>query len=81
MIDQILAIYYFLNGFGLKDDKAIAKNDPGILAIGEWVSAQYKSGRTTGISPEEMLLQAQVHFPKYFKSNFDVLKENGQKEK
>lgn len=59
----------------LKGKNKIPKDHPGVIAIGDWVTEQYASGRTTGISPEEMLVQAQIYLPKYFKSDFDKLKE------
>jgi len=49
-------------------DGAIDKRHPGVLAIGEWVEAQYKEGRVTSISDDEMLVQAKKHLPEYFKS-------------
>lgn len=67
------------NYMGLKDTAMIAKNHPGIAEIDKWVRQQYAQGRTTGISPEEMLMQAQIHLPQYFKSEFDRLKENANR--
>lgn len=61
---------------GLEGKKAIPKNHPGIKEIDKWVSEQYAIGRTTGISPEEILIQAEIHLPEYFKSDFDKLKED-----
>jgi isopropylmalate/homocitrate/citramalate synthase len=52
---------------GLKGEEAIPKNHPGIVEIDKWVKEQYDQGRTTGISYEEMLAQAQKHLPQYFK--------------
>ncbi|MFH1283387.1 MAG: cache domain-containing protein [bacterium] len=63
------------NFLGIKGEDGISKNHPGIAKIGEWVARQYKNGRTTGISSDEMFLQAQIHLPEYFKSEFDNLKE------
>jgi isopropylmalate/homocitrate/citramalate synthase len=67
------------NYLGLKGESAITKNNSGIAKIDKWVKEQYLSGRTTGISPEEMLIQAQIYLPEYFKSDFDRLKESAHK--
>jgi len=45
----------------------IDKRDPALVAIGEWVEEQYRAGRVTSISDDEMLVQARKHLPKYFK--------------
>ncbi len=37
---------------------------------------QYAAGRVTSISDEEMLMQARMHLPEYFKSDFDKLREH-----
>lgn len=52
---------------GLKGDKRLPKGHPGITKIVEWVDAQYLARRTTAISNEEMLEQARIHLPEYFK--------------
>jgi len=52
---------------GLKGDQRIDKRHPGIQKILEWVDAQYAARRTTAISHEEMLAQARLHLPEYFK--------------
>jgi len=61
---------------GLKGKSAVPKNHPGIVKMGEWVTKEYAKGRTTGISPEEILIQAEIDLPEYFKSDFDKLKED-----
>jgi len=52
---------------GLEGDARIDKRDPGVQSICEWVMAQYKEGRNTSISHEEMLAQAKLHMPDRFK--------------
>lgn len=64
------------NYLGLEGEARVDKNHRGIMAIADWVKQQYAQGRTTGISSQEMLLQAQIHLPQYFKSEFDRLKES-----
>lgn len=49
--------------FRLKDDRKIDKRNPGILKIKTWVDEQYKSGRVTGISDEEMIEQVRENLP------------------
>ena len=56
--------------------EAISKRHPGIKHIAEWVASQYGHGRTTGISPEELLAQARHFLPSYFVSNFEVTKQH-----
>lgn len=51
----------------LKGEERIDKRNPGIMKIYQWVSEQYDSGRITGISNDEMVDQAKVHLPEYFK--------------
>ena len=60
---------------GLKPEHRIDKRHPGLIAIAEWVEQQYTAGRVTSMSNEEMLAQARMHLPEYFKSEFDLLKE------
>jgi len=62
----VAGITYWLNSFlGLKDEEKIDKRNPGILKIYEWVDEQYKQKRTTAISPEELLRQAEIYLPEY----------------
>jgi len=70
-------IAYWVNSYlGLKPEVAVTKRHPGVLAINEWVKEQYENGRVTSISDEEMLMQARMHLPEYFKSDFDKLREH-----
>jgi len=48
------------------EDGKLSKNHPGIVAIKEWVDAQYADLRTTAISDAEMLAQAREHLPRHF---------------
>lgn len=52
------------NYFSLNGDSMIAKNDPGIMKMQEWIDAEYKRGRTTSISDKELEKLAQECFPK-----------------
>jgi len=73
----IAGIALWVNSYlGLKPEAAIDKRHPGLLAIHEWVKEQYDAGRVTSISDEEMLMQARMHLPEYFKSDFDRLREH-----
>jgi hypothetical protein len=59
----------------LESEQMIDKRHPGIVRINEWVEAQYARGRITGISSEEMLLQARKFLPDLFESDLDKLKK------
>jgi isopropylmalate/homocitrate/citramalate synthase len=72
----IAGIAHWVNSYlGLKREEQIDKRHPGLVAIQEWVEEQYKQGRVTSISNEEMLALARIHLPDYFKSEFDELRE------
>ena len=66
--------YWVNNRLGLEGEGMIDKRHPGIVRIHEWVEAQYAKGRVTGISSEEMLLQARKFLPDLFESDLDRLK-------
>jgi len=69
------SIAHWVNShLGLKGEDALDKRHPGIVRIHEWVEAQYDQGRITGISSEEMLLQARKFLPDLFESDLDRLK-------
>lgn len=73
----LAGIAHWVNSnLGLKPEHQIDKRHPGLAAIAEWVEEQYNAGRVTSISNEEMLAQARIHLPEYFKSEFDLLKEH-----
>jgi isopropylmalate/homocitrate/citramalate synthase len=51
----LAGIAYWINeNYGLKDEKAIDKRDPLVLAIKSWVDAEYENGRQTMISDNEV---------------------------
>ncbi len=52
----------------------VGKRHPGVRRIHNWVMEQYAHGRTTGISPEEMVAQAKRHLPSLFESDFQKAK-------
>lgn len=58
----------------MKSDEEVSKRHPGVKRIYNWVMEQYEHGRTTGISPEEMIAQAKHHLPFMFESDFDKVK-------
>ena len=71
----IAGIAWWLNAqLQLPPKNRIDKHHPGIKKIYNWVMGQYESGRTIGISDEEMLWLARKFIPDYFKSDFDKLK-------
>jgi isopropylmalate/homocitrate/citramalate synthase len=71
----LASVAYWVNQhLGLEGAEAIDKRHPSIVRINEWVENQYDRGRTTGISPEEMLLQARKFLPDLFESDLDRLK-------
>jgi isopropylmalate/homocitrate/citramalate synthase len=53
----------------------ISKRHPGVKRIYEWVDEQYENGRTTAISPDEMIAQAKRHLPQMFESDFPKVKK------
>lgn len=66
--------FWVNNHLGLDGEDAMDKRHPGIVRIYEWVEAQYAGGRITGMSSEEMLLQARKFLPNLFESDLDRLK-------
>ncbi|MBI9101305.1 MAG: histone-lysine N-methyltransferase [Spirochaetales bacterium] len=54
---------------------AVSKRDPGIQPINQWVQKQYADGRTTGISPEELIAQSKHYLPHLFVSDFELIQE------
>jgi isopropylmalate/homocitrate/citramalate synthase len=71
----LASIAFWVNShLGLKGEEAIDKRHPGVVRINEWVQDQYVKGRITGISSEEMLLQARKYLPDLFESDLDKLK-------
>ena len=60
-------VAYWVNSYlHLPEERWVSKNHPGVLAIHRWVAEQYAAGRTTTISSEEMLEQAERHLPDRF---------------
>jgi isopropylmalate/homocitrate/citramalate synthase len=53
----------------------ISKRHPGVKRIYDWVMEQYAQGRTTAISPSEMVAQAKRHLPEVFESEFQRIKK------
>src|SRR5438132_5411295 len=58
----LAGIAYWVNTrMGLKGSRQLAKDDPAIVAIHAEVERQYRGGRTTGFSPDEMLALSRRH--------------------
>lgn len=73
----LAGIAHWINAYlGLKPENAVDKRHPALVTINEWVKEQYAAGRVTSISDPEMLTQARMHLPEYFKSDFDKLREH-----
>ena len=73
----LAGIAHWVNSYlGLNPESAVDKRHPGLIGIGDWVKEQYTIGRVTSISDDEMLLEARMHLPEYFKSDFDKLREH-----
>lgn len=53
----------------------VSKRDPGVQPISQWVREQYANGRTTGISPDELIAQARHFLPSLFDSDFRLIRE------
>ncbi|MFH1542516.1 MAG: histone-lysine N-methyltransferase [bacterium] len=69
-------VAYWLNShLRLKDDDQLPKNHPAIQKIFDWVTEQYRIGRTTAISADEMIEQGRIHLPEYFESDFAKLRK------
>lgn len=59
-------IAYWLNArLKIPEEHKVQKNDPGVVAIKNWVDQEYVNGRITGISDEEMWDQARIHFSRW----------------
>ncbi len=73
----IAGVAHWVNSYlGLKPESALDKRHAGLAGIYNWVKEQYAQGRVTSISDEEMLMQARMHLPEYFKSDFDRLRDH-----
>ena len=60
-------IAYWVNqNYRLTGEKALAKNDPLVLQLKQWVDSQYESGRQTMISYKEMVEQIEIFAPGRF---------------
>jgi isopropylmalate/homocitrate/citramalate synthase len=49
----------------------VTKRHPGIKHINNWVMQEYEQGRTTSISPDELIAQTKHFVPSLFESAFD----------
>src|SRR5438445_5262463 len=58
----LAGVAYWINTtMGLKGSRQLAKDDPAIVAIHAEVERQYRGGRTTGFSPDELLALSRRH--------------------
>jgi isopropylmalate/homocitrate/citramalate synthase len=72
----IAGIAHWVNShLRLDADRKIDKRHPGLAMINKWVMEQYELGRTTSISPAELLDRAKKYLPEYFVSDLDRLKK------
>ncbi len=75
----IAGIAHWVNShLQLDTDKKIDKRHPGLAKMNKWVMEQYEQGRTTSISPGELLEKAKKYLPEYFVSDLDKLKKKAQ---
>jgi isopropylmalate/homocitrate/citramalate synthase len=59
----LAGVAYWINTtLGLKGAAQVRKDDPRVVAIHREVERQYAAGRTTGFSPDEMLVLAKLRF-------------------
>jgi len=59
----LAGVAYWINTtLGLKGAAQLRKDDPRVMAIHREVERQYAGGRTTGFSPDEMLVLAKLQF-------------------
>jgi citrate (Re)-synthase len=56
-------------------EEPVSKRHPGVKRIADWVAAQYEQGRTTSISPEELVAQAKHYLPSLFVSDFHLVQD------
>jgi len=59
----------------LTDEKRIDKHNPAVSRINDWVEEQYKKGRVTSLSNEEMEHAVRNFMPHLFISEFDRIKK------
>lgn len=63
----VAGVAYWVNSYlGRPPEEWIDKRHPGIERMYEEIMEQYNAGRTTGMSPDEMLQLARKHLPEYF---------------
>ncbi|MBQ7525071.1 MAG: histone-lysine N-methyltransferase [Abditibacteriota bacterium] len=73
----IAGVAHWVNNYlGLKPESRLDKRHPGLVAINKWIIEQYAAGRVTSISDREMHMQAQMHLPEYFKSDYEKLRDH-----
>ena len=65
----VAGIAHWINDNLLNKGQKIDKRHPGIASMYEWVQEEYNSGRTTGISQEEMMSLCKKHIPELFEQS------------
>ena len=72
----VAGIAHWVNShLGLDERMRIDKRHPGLAKINKWVMEQYEQGRTTSISPDELIDKAKKYLSEYFVSDLDRLKK------
>jgi isopropylmalate/homocitrate/citramalate synthase len=60
-------VAWWINSYlHLRRERQVEKRAPEVIEIAKWVDEQYRDGRTTSISDEEMTVQARAHLPGLF---------------
>ncbi|MDB5108521.1 MAG: pyruvate carboxyltransferase [Candidatus Binatus sp.] len=66
-------IAWWINSYlGLARDRQIEKRAPEVATIAKWVDDQYRDGRTTSISDEEMMGQVRIHLARLLPEDSNV---------
>ncbi len=71
----ISGILYWIQTQTDLETAKLNKNHPGLCNIRDWVDAQYRAGRVTALSSDELNFQVRRHLPHLFKSEFDIIKD------
>lgn len=65
----VAGVAFWLNRvLNLRGEARIDKRHPGVVAMAQWVQEQYRDGRTTSLSEEEMMGAALLFLPEFFRT-------------